>query len=89
MEEEKMKDRTTEIYVKLSDLLEACKASEEAVAKCRDAAMQQTQTGRPEMLAQNVLAEEHFEREWCRWHYDIPNLIRSVADGSWRKEAEA
>lgn len=38
-------------------------------------------------LADNTKACAYFEREILRWEYDIPRMIHSLADGTW-KEAD-
>lgn len=39
-------------------------------------------------IADCVRAEAYFEHEYCTWKFTIPNMIHSVADGSWKAEGK-
>ena len=75
-------------FISGDDALEYCRKAKESAWKCwyKVANFDVTEISATS-LANNTQACAHFEREILRWEYDIPRMIHSLADGTW-KESE-
>lgn len=76
--------------VSLADLLAACEEAAEVALRLRKKPLSElAEVKDPQTLAMLLQAETYFEREYCNMRFDIPNMIRAVADGSfWKEEKE-
>ena len=75
-------------FISGDDALEYCEKAKESAWKCwyKVANFDVTEISATN-LANNTQACAYFEREILRWEYDIPHMIHSLVDGTW-KEAD-
>ena len=73
-----MRTETPE-YVKVADLLEFCRIAAENCENLRQKSIAGLDKPNASMSLFTDLcqAEEYFAKEYCRWTYDIPNMIKT------------
>ena len=72
-------------FVSGDDALEYCRKAKDVAWECwHDAAKFNAAETPVSLMADNVRACAYFEREILRWEYDIPRMIHSLVDGTWK-----
>lgn len=76
-------------FISGDEALEYCRKAKESAWKCwyKVANFDVTEISATS-LANNTQACTYFEREILRWEYDIPRMIHSLADGTWKESFE-
>lgn len=77
-------------YIKVSDLLKYCEQAAKICENLRQKSMYYniTENTPTRRITDFAIAEEYFSKEFCKWTFDIPNMIRAVASGQWKAEGE-
>ena len=73
-------------FISGDDALEYCRQAKESAWECWYASAKFDATEMPaSRIAGNIEACAYFEREVLRWEYDIPRMIHSLVDGTWKE----
>ena len=67
-------------YIPMTVLLEFCQEQAEMAMKTRKSSCSEFHGKNPETMAAMLAASRHFEEEYCRWEFDIPEMLRKMAD---------
>lgn len=71
-----------------AEALEYCKRAAEANKKLMMDALKDTGDKNPQLLAWNILAHQFFTQRYTEWDIYVPNMIKGLADGTWREHFE-
>ena len=79
-----------EEYVKISDLLAYCEQTAKICENLREmsAYYNITENTPTRRIVDFAVAEEYFGKEFCKWTFDVPNMIKAVASGEWKAEVK-
>ena len=72
-------------YIKVKDLYAYCNQVVKTIEKVRQKSFENKN---PLSVSDVCKADEYFSKELCRWKYDIPNMIKYIQSGEWKKNDE-
>lgn len=86
----KAQDRPiTNGIIDVSEALEYCKRAAEVNKKLMMESLKMDKEERnPQKIAWSILANQFFSQQYTEWDIYVPNMIKGLADGTWKEHFE-